>query len=127
MGKQKQPFDPYIRRVRVERLTIFEVTESELTALEQGSPESIFLNLGIAVLSVAISFLISLLTTTIDNTRTFCVFVIICVVGFIAGVTFGILWWQSRKQLRNVGREIRGRIRPEGDEDNSGAAGQGAV
>jgi hypothetical protein len=114
MSKQKPQMEPSINRVRLEKLTIFEITEAELEALEQGSPESLHLNLGIATLSVAISFLISLLTTSIDDTKTFCVFVIICGIGFIAGSTFGLLWWQSRKRLKNVAQEIRSRMPPEG-------------
>ena len=87
----KSKLDPAIHRIRLDRLTIFEITEAELEALERGSPESLYLNLGIASLSFGASFLISLLTTTIGDTKTFCVFVIVCTAGFIAGLTFALL------------------------------------
>jgi hypothetical protein len=113
----KSKLDPAIHRVRLDRLTIFEITEAELEALERGSPESLFLNLGIASLSFASSFFISLLTTTIEDVRTFCVFVIVTVAGFVAGITFALLWWQSRRSLRNVAAEIRRRMPPEGEQE----------
>lgn len=116
--RQKSQLDPAIDRIRLEKLTIFEITEAELEALERGSPESLFLNLGIATLSVGSSFLIALLTTSIENTRTFCVFVIICAIGFVAGGTFGLLWWQGRRSVRNVARDIRNRMPPEGIQED---------
>jgi hypothetical protein len=112
--RRKTELDPAIHRVRLDKLTIFEITEAELEALERGSPESLYLNLGIAALSIASSFLISLLTTTIADTQTFCVFVIICAVGFVAGVTFALLWWLSRRSLKKVARDMRNRMPPEG-------------
>jgi hypothetical protein len=108
------PLDPAIHRVRLDKLTIFEITESELDALEQGSPESLFLNLAVGVISIAISFSISLATTQIESVKTYSFFVIITVVGYLAGLTFGLLWWQSRRSLKSVAREIRRRRAPEG-------------
>jgi hypothetical protein len=111
---KKSQLDPAIHRVRLDRLTIFEITESELEALERGSPESLFLNLGIAVLSTAVSFSISLATAKIDSIETYCMFAIVTVVGYLAAVTFGLLWWQSRRSLKKVAQEIRSRSTPEG-------------
>jgi hypothetical protein len=119
MSKQKQPLDPSIHRVRLEKLTIFEISEAELEALERGSPESLFLNLGIAAISIAVSFLTTLMTTAIADIQTFCVFVIVCSVGFLAGATFGLLWWQARKTGGNVAHEIRSRIPPIGVQENA--------
>jgi O-antigen/teichoic acid export membrane protein len=101
-------------------MTIFEITEAELEELERGTQESLYLNLGIAAISIAASFLIALLTTVIDDTKTFCVFVIVCAVGFVASLTFGLLWWQARKKLKHVSRAIRNRMLPEGIQDNPG-------
>ena len=109
MTSSERNLDPAIHRIPLDKLTIYEITEAELEALERGSPESLFLNLAIAVLSVAISFSVSLATTQIDSVWTFCVFVILCVVGYLAGVTFGLLWQQSRKSLKSVARAIRSR------------------
>jgi hypothetical protein len=108
------PLDPAIHRVRLDKLTIFEITESELDALEQGSPESLFLNLAVGVISIAVSFSIALGTTQIQSLKTYSLFLIVTVVGYLAGVTFGLLWWRSRRSLKSVAREIRRRRAPEG-------------
>lgn len=104
------PLDPAIVRVRLDTLRIFEISEAELEALERGSPESLFLNLGLSVLSVAVSFSVALATTKIESNRTFYVFVIVTSVGYVAGVTFAVLWLISRRSLKSVSAKIRSRI-----------------
>ena len=56
---------PAIRRARIDRLNIYEISETELQMLERGSPESLFLNFAIFLLSSASSLLVALLTTKI--------------------------------------------------------------
>ena len=116
------PLDPAIRRMRLDSLRIFEIGEAELEALERGSPESVFMNLALAVLAVAISFSISLATTKVESDRTFTVFVVITVVGYLAGATFLILWAIARRSLKSVSARIRARIPPEGIQDGSATA-----
>lgn len=111
---EKEQLAPAIHRVPLDKLTIFEITEAELEALERGSPESLYLNLAVAVISVAVSFSIALATTDISSVKTFCFFVIVTVVGYLAALTFGLLWWQSRRSLITVAQEIRRRRTPEG-------------
>lgn len=111
---EKEQLAPAIHRVPLDQLTIFEITEAELDALERGSPESLYLNLSIAVSSIAVSFSIALGTTEIQSIKTFCFFVIVTVVGYLAAVTFGLLWWHSRRSLRTVAKEIRRRRTPPG-------------
>jgi hypothetical protein len=118
MTPRRTKFDPAIHRIPLGTLRIFEITEAELEALERGSPESTFLNLAIAVFSVAISFTIALTTTKIESDRTFYVFVIITSVGFVSGITFGLLWFISRQSLKTVSAEIRSRIPLEGVQEN---------
>jgi hypothetical protein len=78
---QNTPLDPAIHSVRLDKLRIFEISEAELEELERGSPESIFLNLALAVLSIAISFSVSLFTTRIESNRTFIVFVVVTAIS----------------------------------------------
>jgi hypothetical protein len=120
MAKLKTQLVPAIQRVPLDKLRILEITEAELEALERGSPESIFLNLAIAVLSTGISFLIALTTTTIENDRTFYAFIIITSVGFVSGTAFGLLWFISRRSVRSVSAVIRSRFPPEGVPQESG-------
>ena len=119
MARTKTNLDPAIHRVRLDRLRIFEVSEAELEALECGSAESIFLNLAIGVLSVAISLSASVATTTFPDDRTFYVFIIVIVVGYVAGVAFALLWFISRKSLKCVSSDIRSRIPAEGEQAGS--------
>jgi len=107
-------FLPEIRRARIDRLNIYEVSDSELQLLERGSPESLFLNFAIFLLSSAISLLAALLTTNIESTRVFNVFVIVTVVGFIAGMFLLALWrWYTRSRS-TIFEQIRQRMPPEG-------------
>ena len=115
-ARKKTTLDPAIHRVPLDRLRIFEISEAELEALERGSAESLLLNLAIGVISVALSLTASLATATFASDRVFNVFVIIVVVGYVAGVAFALLWYKSRKSLRNVSTEIRSRIPPEGEQ-----------
>ncbi|MBW3595971.1 MAG: hypothetical protein KY475_01700 [Planctomycetes bacterium] len=116
--------DPAIHRVRLETLTIFEITEAELESLERGSPESLYLNLAVSVVSIAVSFSIALATTHIESIKTYCFFVIVTVVGYLAAITFSLLWWQSRRSLTKVAQEIRKRRAPEGIQEAADGPGQ---
>ncbi|QDU80750.1 hypothetical protein Pla110_24830 [Polystyrenella longa] len=113
-NEDSAPLGPAIHRARLDKLSIFEVSESELETLERGSPDSLFLNLAIFVLSVAISFSIALGTTTITSDRVFIIFVIVTVIGYLAGATFGFLWWRSYRSVKSVAKQIRNRLSPEG-------------
>ena len=104
-----------IRRGAIESLTIHEVSDSELTLLERGSPESLFLTFGTLLLSTAISFTVTLLTTSITSIRTFTVFVVITVIGYLAGVICLALWWRNRQTVADIIKQIRERL-PVGDE-----------
>jgi len=105
---------PAIRRGRIDRLNIYEVTDSELHLLERGSPESLFLNFAVFLLSTAISFLVTLLSTEIGSARVFSVFVILTVLGFILGTLLLALWWWHRRSSSLIIEEIRRRMPPEG-------------
>ncbi len=108
-----EEFLPEIRRARFEKLTIYEVEHSELELLERGSPDSIFLNVAIALLSVALSTTAILFTTQVLG-RTFVVFVVFAVVGYVVGVVLLLLWWRSRQSIHRCIQTIRRRLPPEG-------------
>ena len=93
-----------------------------MESLERGSADSVFLNFAIAAFSVAISFSASIATATLPSDRVFCVFVLITIVGYLAGLAFGVLWWRSYKSLKKVSEKIRARISPEGEQATDDAA-----
>jgi hypothetical protein len=110
----EQVFGPEIRRARFDKLTIYEVAESELVILEKGSPDSIYLNFAIFLLSMALSFTIALLTTTTFST-VILVFLIVCVVvGYIGGFFLLILWYRNRSSVSDCIKTIQRRLPPEG-------------
>jgi hypothetical protein len=110
----EQDFGPEIRRARFDKLTIYEVAESELVILEKGSPDSIYLNFAIFLLSMALSFTIALFTTTTLSTAIL-IFLIVCVVvGCIGGFFLLILWYRNRSSVSDCIETIRRRLPPEG-------------
>ena len=114
-NEQEPLFLPEIRVGKIGVLKVHQISDDELTRLGQGAGQSLFLNFGIGILSVAASFLISLLTTTITSDRLFAVFVIVTVVGVVAGIVLMILWWCTRKPISRLVQKIRDRMPPEGE------------
>lgn len=110
--------NPAIHRVPYDKLTLYEITESELEALERGSPDSLLLNFAIFAFSAAISFSTTLSSTDIKSDRTFSVFVIVTVVGYLAASILFSLWWFSRRSVGAVASAIRNRATPEGIQEN---------
>jgi hypothetical protein len=111
-------FLPEIRRARLGKLTIYEISESELDTLEKGSPDSTYLDFAIGLLSAAIAFSITLATTEIKSSRTFAVFVFGVIVGYLIGFLLLILWWKNHRSVTSVGAVIRSRLPPEGTPEN---------
>ena len=109
-----QDFSPEIRRARVGQLTIFDVTESELNIIERGSPDSIYLNFAIFLLSTAISLTVVLLTTTITSNPILFTFIVCIVVGYCGGVLLLLLWRRSSNSVGDCIQEIRKRLPPDG-------------
>jgi NADH:ubiquinone oxidoreductase subunit K len=99
-----------IVRGRVDSVAVYEVTESELSILENGPPSSIYLNFSIFLLSVAVSFLITLLTTKIESDRVFTIFVVVTAIGFIAGLLLLLIWYRSHRSLADIIQTIKKRI-----------------
>lgn len=102
---------PKIKKGKVDSLTIYEVTESELEAIETGSPNSNFLNFGIALVTIAISFLITLLTVEIVNMRLFIVFTLVTIVGFVVGGILLFIWYRTKSNIELIFTKIRDRIK----------------
>lgn len=99
-----------IRRGKVDSLTLYEITDYELETLAIGSPSSLHLNFAIFFLSLATSFLVALLTTTIPSVKMFSVFVVITAIGIAAGLVLLALWYFSHKSTKSIIRQIRDRI-----------------
>lgn len=103
-----------VKRAKYDSLELFEVSENELTTIERGSPSSNYLNFAIFLLSIAISFLTTLMTVDLNERRTlFTVFTVICVLGFMVGAFLLILWYRNKNDFDDVLKRIRDRMKQE--------------
>ena len=119
--KQQNPsFLPEIRMNRLGALNIYQISEDELNTLATGAPYSLYLNFGIGLMSTATSFLICLLTNTIRSDRTFTVFVLVTLVGYIVGAILLVLWWKTHTSVSRLVENIRNRLPPEGESQTLG-------
>jgi uncharacterized membrane-anchored protein len=110
-----QPFFPAIRRARLDNLTIYEISEAELNTLEKGSPDSIYLNISIALLSLAFAFLGSMIVTKFESNVVLFLFIVLIVVGFVVGGVLLLLWYKSRSSVSDCIESIKRRLPPEGE------------
>lgn len=109
---------PEIRRARFQRLTIYEVEESELLILERGTLGSIYINISIALLSLAIGLTATLTTATFPSERAWLLFLVVTVVGYVVGVSLLFIGWTGRRSIAACVREIRRRLPTDGlDQD----------
>lgn len=109
--QQDSGFDSVVvRRGKFDSLSLYEVTESELEELERGGPASLLLNFAIFLLSTAISFFVALMSTNIQSTKTFCVFVIITVIGLISGIILLLIWNKFLQSTRTIVSRIKDRM-----------------
>lgn len=103
-----------IKRARYDSLELFDVSENELTIIERGSPSSTYLNFAIFLLSIAISFLTTLLTVNLsENLILFTIFTVICVLGFMVGIFLTIIWYKNKNEFDEVIQKIRKRMKEE--------------
>jgi len=107
-------FSPEIRRARMQTLTIYEVSESELHILEHGAPDSIYFSIALLLFSCAATSLIALLTCEFASNKVVTGFLVATIAGFIVGFVLLGLWLRSRKRSSDVIAVIRDRLPPEG-------------
>lgn len=110
-------FSPEIRRARMQTLTIYEISESELEVLEHGAPDSIFLSISLLLFSCAMTSLIALLTCEFSSSVTANGFLIATIVGFAVGLVLFALWCRNRKTSSKVVAGIRKRLPPQGESE----------
>jgi hypothetical protein len=101
-----------VKRGKVDSITIYEVSESELTTLERGAPSSVYLNMLTFFLGIFLSFLATLVTVNFkDKLVILVVFVVITVVSGFTCIILLTLWLRGRHDFKEVITTIKGRIR----------------
>ncbi|MCK9400655.1 MAG: hypothetical protein M0Q51_11775 [Bacteroidales bacterium] len=103
-------FSPEIRRARIDHLNIYEISEGELETLKKGSPGSIFLNFAIFLIGSALTLIVAILTTNVKSNLTFIIFVILSILGFLAGILLLFLWHRNNKSITQLVDIIRKRL-----------------
>ena len=99
-----------IIRGKVDSLSLYEITDFELNILEKGSPNSIYLNFSIFLLSVGFSFMAALFSTEIHSERTFTTFVVLSTLGVGGGILLFLLWYRMKNEVTDVVSRIRERM-----------------
>lgn len=101
---------PTIRRGRVDSVTLYEITEAELDLMEKGSPNSLYLNFAIFLLSIAFTAIASLVTCTFKYPVAQTVFIVAAVVALLIGVFLLLLWSRTRTSVTSIVNKIKKRI-----------------
>lgn len=97
-----------VNRAKYDSITLYEISEEELDIVERGSPSSNYLNFALVLLTIFVSFLISLLLNNIQGKK-FTFFLIVTVITAVVGVILLILWLLSYKSSKRVFSKIRSR------------------
>jgi len=106
-----------IRIHSISQVEAYQVTIEELEAIKrEGSNVGLDFQVAEFCLTAAIAFLVALFTTKIDSERTFIVFVVLVVVGFLLGGIFALKWFKNRGAIHRLFQRIEARqIGPSGD------------
>ncbi|GHU39530.1 hypothetical protein AGMMS50256_39450 [Betaproteobacteria bacterium] len=99
-----------VRRGRVESVDLYEIKDTELDALEKGTPAELQLNFAVFLLSLAFSAIASLVTAEFSNKIAETTFIVISVVGTLLGAYLMIAWWRTRSKVKELCKRIRQRI-----------------
>ena len=98
-----------VRYIGIGELTVYLISEDELSMLERGSPSSTYLNLAIFFLSIGLTFLGSYTLSDPVSIKAFVVIVAAICGSLIAGSILLVLWMRSAKDASSVARRIRAR------------------
>ena len=100
-----------VNRKRINSVTIYEVSEDEITILEKGPDSSVWLNFFIGSLSIALSFLITLTTVPLNDSKTvlFLIFLCLAIISFFFAIISFVFWHRGKKDHRNIINKIKGR------------------
>lgn len=111
--RTENPLDPpSVRYAPLSELNVYAVYEYQLDALARGSSNSILLNFAVFLLPIAITLLVTLLTTTIPSDRLFLGFLSVAVITAIAGIVLLLLWWRNHREAEDLLRAIKARMPP---------------
>lgn len=94
---------------KIGKIKSYEVTETELSILEDGDDGGIYLNIAIAFLSTSASFLISLVTCDFKSDTTKGMFIAASLLLFLFGFIFTIMYYRLNRKTKELYRKIKNR------------------
>jgi len=101
-----------VKKGRVDSILIYEVSELELSVLESGSPNSLYLNFFSFLLATFLSFLTTLLTADFSERKVVqIIFIVISIVSGFLTFIFLILWLHGKNQFTEVIKKIKQRMK----------------
>ena len=99
----------HVNRGKVDSITIYDVTESELVEIESCNAVDWLFNVAIACVTTTVSFVVTLTTTKIESTRLFYAYVILACVSGVAAIGFVVNWRILKGKRDNVIVRIKAR------------------
>ena len=99
----------HVNRAKVDSITIYDVTESELVEIESCNAVDWLFNVAIACVTITVSFVVTLTTTKIESTRLFYAYVILACVSGVAAIGFVVNWRILKGKRDNVIVRIKAR------------------
>lgn len=102
-----------VRKSYVEYVNIYEVTENELTTLENGGQSTIMLDIAISLLSIAITCIITLVTSTFGSDMVKNSFLFAAISCLIVGGVLLVIGWKGRQSISIVVNQIKSRLKTE--------------
>lgn len=91
-------------------LNAYTVHEHELDIITAGSPATLAFNFAIALISVGISFVLTLTTIKIDSDHLFFGYLIVCINCMTIGVMLFVYWMKTRTSVHVTVAKIKSRL-----------------
>ena len=99
-----------VRMARLGDLTAFTVHEHDLDIIAAGSPATLAFNFAVALISIGVTFILTLTTTTIASERLFYGYLIVCVNYWIIGIIMSVYWLKTRTSVQVTVKKIISRV-----------------
>jgi hypothetical protein len=101
---------PMVRVAPIGELTAYTVLEYELDIIAAGSPANLTFNFAVALISIGVSFVLTLTTTTINSIYLFIVYLNLCIICLLAGIIMFAYWLKTRTSVSVTVAKIKSRL-----------------
>lgn len=99
-----------VRVAPLGELTAYTVHEHEPDIIAAGSPATLAFNFAVALISIGVSFIITLTTTTISSDRLFYGYLIVCINCLMLGIMMFVYWLKTRSSVNITVSRIKSRL-----------------